>query len=406
MVCLPVIDELDEKKSDSRLADRANRSIRDIDRHGGQPGEIRENVSLTIYDESLGSEDLASNTLPDSKDDQIVRVAKKYKRTHPDQEVCIVSEDFGMKVRCRASSIPVHGLDPSERLQNPGEEKDKKVKELQSELVQYKNRLPKLNLALLPLGQSVDDRKPYSVKLTKTWVEQNVDVEVEKRRRDYPKHSDPKKSFLSPGSFAMDYHVKAREWVEYDNTVESYLNSYRNYVVANNLWHKSKELSATVAVVLHNEGTLPATDIDLYICIPKKLEHLSIAGASPRSEPKPPEPPKRPSGFDSIAATLGSQTFLHSYRGVRLPDPPVVRDPHQPKVKIDYSFSAGHRIHIKQDRLKHENHLVLGMFSVGFTSWDDVSPCEVEYIISTSELPSNLEGKIPLIFVKGLDAVD
>jgi predicted ribonuclease YlaK len=154
MICMPVLDELDGKKSDSRLGDRARRAIKDIREFRGSKKPLRPGVTLEIYTEDLGI-NLAN------KDEQILRLVKKFINDHPAFEVCVASEDIGMQVRADVVNVPVRELDDVYRLENPGDEKDRKYKQAIHDLATLRNRLPTLSICAVPLGEASTMKESY-----------------------------------------------------------------------------------------------------------------------------------------------------------------------------------------------------------------------------------------------------
>ena len=102
VLCLPVIQELDHKKYDSRLGDRASRALKEIDEYDTAVKPLKPGVHLEIYNEELRHDEFRGSLSPDSPDDRIVHLVKKYKEAHVGRAVCVVAADFGIKKRCQA----------------------------------------------------------------------------------------------------------------------------------------------------------------------------------------------------------------------------------------------------------------------------------------------------------------
>jgi predicted ribonuclease YlaK len=166
VICMPVIDELDQKKSDPRLTDRAKRAIKDIAEYGTAAKPIGPRVRLEIYNEQLLRGEVPDSVSPDSHDDQIIQLVRKYAGTHSERQTCVVTEDLGMRIRCQATNVSVHEMAESERLENPGDEKDRKLKQLQAELATIKNRMPRLSITAAEPGQAPADQATYQWKMT------------------------------------------------------------------------------------------------------------------------------------------------------------------------------------------------------------------------------------------------
>ncbi len=123
--------------------------------------------------------------------------------------------------------------------------------------------------------------------------------------------------------------------------------------------------------------------------------------SSALQNPTPPPPPQRPNPeFGAASFRLGSHSAIAGLDFPGLRDVRPARDPEEPEVRVLLRPEHGHLIHAKLSRLKHGQRMVLGTFHALFGSWKDVSPFEVEYTLSASELPEKLDGKIPLLVNK------
>jgi len=64
-VCMPVIHELDRKKSDPRLGERAARAISHLEKWHSNEGAVREGVQLELHSNELVREDFPPGMSPD-----------------------------------------------------------------------------------------------------------------------------------------------------------------------------------------------------------------------------------------------------------------------------------------------------------------------------------------------------
>ena len=84
VLCMQVINELDEKKDDSRLGDRARRAIKEIKTLIANGGLVREGVTIEVFNQTLRADEFTASLSPDSKDDNTVHLVKKYlEKTRP-----------------------------------------------------------------------------------------------------------------------------------------------------------------------------------------------------------------------------------------------------------------------------------------------------------------------------------
>jgi hypothetical protein len=74
VLCLQVITELDEKKNDVRLSERAAGVIKSLDIIHEQGGSVRDGVKLNIFNQPVRYEEFREPLSPDNKDDRMVSV--------------------------------------------------------------------------------------------------------------------------------------------------------------------------------------------------------------------------------------------------------------------------------------------------------------------------------------------
>jgi predicted ribonuclease YlaK len=80
VLCMQVIHELDGKKDDARLSERAQHKIKEISEYRLNNSLVRENVDLEIFNNELKEGDFGEEFSSDSKDDRIALSVKKYRR--------------------------------------------------------------------------------------------------------------------------------------------------------------------------------------------------------------------------------------------------------------------------------------------------------------------------------------
>jgi predicted ribonuclease YlaK len=78
VICMQVIHELDEMKGHPHLADRARRAIKEIRELSSAGCRVRDDVELEIFACEIRREDFPATLSPESGDDRIVWLAKKY----------------------------------------------------------------------------------------------------------------------------------------------------------------------------------------------------------------------------------------------------------------------------------------------------------------------------------------
>lgn len=182
VLCMQVIHELDEKKDDPKLGDRASRTIKEIKAIRSAGGFVREGVTLEVFNYEIRATDFPASLSLDSKDDRIVHSVKKYLECHAGAQVAVYSEDMGMSLRCEAHGVPVVEPDSKRRLENPQAEHEKKyrlaITEL-NELNELKNRVPVLEVIACPVGCVAPIKKALELEVVGAIPGRDLEAEFE-----------------------------------------------------------------------------------------------------------------------------------------------------------------------------------------------------------------------------------
>jgi rRNA-processing protein FCF1 len=399
VICLQVIHELDEKKSDSRLAGRAERALKEI-REANRSGKpIRESVRLSIFNRELRNGEFPPSLSPDSGDDKIVHLARKYREENPGLEVAVATEDLGMELRCEAGGVAVVRMDSVVRLENPQDELLKKYRQAVTELNSLKNRLPDLCLQISASGKAVERDKPFVFQLRNSWKPINVESEMREIAERHPKqacfqsysdYSDPMRRFVAATS------ASPAEWKRYDEELDIFLDEYREYLKVQNLVGETRLRSVAMEFWLCNDGKGPATDIDFIVHFPSGISWLGKSGTREaaifENDIEAPKPPEQPAGLAGLYAKLAGSMPS------RMSEVVVARsDDLESSISVTSVVENGeglYAIHGHLKRVKHGHQASLGVFFAVLSSREDIKPFQVSYTISASELLENAEGAL------------
>lgn len=397
ILCMQVIHELDEKKDDPRLGDRASRTIKDSKAIRKSGGAVRDGVTLEVFNYEIRAADFPVTLSYDSKDDRIVHSVKKYSEENPDARVAVYTEDMGMSLRCEGHGISVVEPDTKKRLENPQDELTKKYRQSVSELNALKNRLPAFTVRVVPAG-TTDFQTENKYELYDSWQPVDPAAEVEKIKQAYEKPAQPSAGRLPLAAIAFGGHISEDEWKRYRQELENYYVTYGVYCQQLNTWGATKDRTIDFDIWLNNTGSSPAEDVDFILKLPPRLAWVTRAGtdaAKPLSRPEPPQPPKKPTPrlFDS----LDYLTRMREITPVTAHLERMLVEREKEKVEVHRLADDGFLIHAKLKRLKHGQASHLGTFSGVFVNWSEIGPFHTEYTISTSEIPEKVTGKVPFV---------
>jgi hypothetical protein len=389
VICLEVIDELDDKKRDSRLSDRAKRAIKDIQELRGK--EFRPAVTLEVYNHPAG-------TAPHGYDERILRSVQGYLATHPeDLPAVVVTDDYGMGLRCEAHGVSVLRLPDDHRLELPQEEQTRKLRQAQAELMALKNRLPDLVIRMVakedyPAADDCPELRP-SDEMEMLDVQRMLDAEQALYRKlGQPAHPligiNVEKILYGPGQIQR-----------YNAALDDYLERYEKYLREYNEWVQQRGVLYDFDLYLTNQGSSPANQIEVEIIFPAhvhRLLHVGHAQDAFGQPPTRPKPPKEP----SPATLVGLPDFewlkdmgRSSGYDIRLPDP------FAPSVEIlnlgdhmEDMSGAVLRCHLRE--LMHTKDEKIGSFSLVFSKGTGVKPFQASYSVLAAELPDKVERQL------------
>lgn len=405
--CMQVIDELDDKKSDPRLADRASRVIKDITRVMSNQNEVRSNVRLEVFKHELRSEDLANPLSPDSGDDRIVHLVKKYIEKTGAKDVAVYSEDLGMSLRCEAYGIRVIEPDKGKRLENPQTKRDKEYKAAITRLNELENQAPILDVRVTDPDADPNVQDIWRIEISKQIEQVDLDVatQMEKERlleEAYPQtlgSPEPDEILLE----AVDEYIGAAkaERQRYDREVATYLDNYRAYAEAMNALAETFARSFEFTIYVVNTGTCPAKDVNVVLTFPPNLQSISCGqeacGERPvvPEQPDPPKPPRR--GLAWPAGISLATPDLSDGLDVINDDLPAITPVGAPWSEIGGNKNDGFVINLHVPKLSHHRPETFGTFMGVFDNWDNVK----SFGIDVSIMADNLNEKI----LKRIDCV-
>lgn len=394
VICMQVIRELDGKKDDPRLGERARRAIKEIRGIRASDGKIREDVELEIFNHEMRLSDFPDSLSPESPDDRIVHFAKQFSKVRPGCDVRIYSEDLGMAIRCEGHGIAVIEPDKICRLENPQTEEQKKYQQVVTELHQLKKLQPKIKVTLYTPGDSRDGPMRIDLKRPPE-VDIEMLIQLERQVLGLP---DPAAPPLHGALADMNMLLSRERWGDYVDRCNKYIEEYRKWLTEDAMLRHREAMEFSFSVSVANTGTTVGDDVDVYLKFPPVLEFLEdceegfLARRGRVSEK--PKPPGRPgltlwstysSHLDTRSLTVRPAPFTmpkFTVRGV-------------PWSSISGTGEAGFAIRMLLQKLNHHKHCDFGPFRACFSDWDHAAPFEVQLAIIAGNMVEKMESRIP-----------
>jgi len=391
---MPVIRELDDKKHDLRLKDRARKAIAKIQDIKSRGMGVREGVVLRLLHEDISREAMPPGCDPDNRDDQILAHVVRLNADEPERQVGVVTADFGLEIKCNAMSIPVFRPPEGKRLSDVGSEQDRKHREMQAKLQRLERRLPDLRvLASVEYGQVPSDCAEFQLDPPPEALD--VAAELAVVQGEHPAQSPPgPRTEAAIAAYARGIRLdpSEEEYARYEAERAQYFARYAEYVEELNAYRDGKARSFRAAFHLENTGSCPAVNVDVHLHVPDGVRLHE--GNDEVREPESPDPPIRPRTSSQIAAArlakMAESGIPSAVTHMLLPG---MASPTRPSIRrsqsYDVDFSAGD--------LKHGYTRHLYALEFTFDLWDAVRSFHVDYICRADNHPDAQTGQLHFV---------
>jgi rRNA-processing protein FCF1 len=407
VICPQVIRELNRHKDTPRnpkMRDRATNALRKIEgwAYSESPVSLKDSVEVQfrIYDASI---DFATfNLVREVDDDHIIAVLIEMQSELPSNPVVLLSKDIGLKLKAKAQGFSVVSLPDSASLPEEVLPSEKKIKELENQVKELQNIRPRLRLSFADGSSKVSLEFQETTELS----EENIANSMSAIRNKYPKLVEKKfqdkavavspiLQSLVTVSFELGL-LTPEKIAEYNRSLDEFFSEYEQYLKDVRLFCEWERRTATLKILLINEGTCPADDIDIFMHFPDGFKLFDEGDYL-----KPPKEPKAPLKPRSALDQLTSPVFLGGmdsiYRNTsldllaRLPVGPS--NVGSPKIKRTNSYD----VTVKVKKAKHGLKEELDAMYLTFDSLSTMQNFRIDYSIHASNLPKHIEGSLNVV---------
>ncbi len=314
----------------------------------------------------------------DSDDDEILASALQAHAENPDAQVVVYSGDLNMLLKAQvlglASKRPTEAL----RLTAPADPLEAENDELRRRVQELEAALPKLSFQMN--GQRVPGPPP---RVTLPRVEpvdpRVIDARLAEKKAELEGLAAPRGYLAFAGG----------ELQRFRRDVDEYLPAYRTYLMSEQASRLAQRRSLQVRLVLLNEGTAPADDVDVTITYPELIlasrsVELDDIWDLRKMEPKAPQGPRNV--LDAPSFDISSFDYLAG-----LPHPKLRSDDSGPDI-----HHPGRTIRYHLHRVKHGMATTLDPFYLCVApEWDDAH-LVMSYELNGGNLPKPSTGKLTI----------
>lgn len=405
LVIAPVVyrqlDRHKDKHPVAALRERAKTAVsklRSLLRHGSS-ANVRDDVTLTFEHADPVIDFAAHRLVKDVEDDQLI--ASMLQRAHgrPGEEIILVSDDLLLEHKARASGFTAVIPGEANRLPDTPTEEQKRLKQLEAENRRLSHRRPDLKVTFATGEQR------YEVVLTPmpSWTAAYKEERMRKIRAAHPPLPIPGPvqyptitvdgDEVGPESQVLLESPLAEVRRKYnEDALQDYYRAYGEYLDRQEVYEIIQSRSIRMDLVLTNDGTAVARDIDIMLEIPGAVKVFE--GSDELLEcPEEPEEPEEPS-FTARAPFLGSFGSLDMEAvGPAMNIPSI----YEPSIDVVENSAKGAKVEISLRKLKHRKSEPLPSFLLLFTNEEAIAPVQLTYTINSEDLLENQVGTLHLV---------
>lgn len=381
-----VIRELEKAKSlgkTERIRARAGRMISWLSQmmDAGFNVELKAGLRLR-FEINEPKIDFSSNNLDkDIQDDVLIAGLMSMAKDMPNPPV-IATADLGVKAKARFRGFLVYTPPDTDKIAEEPDPREKELRELRRENEQLKNRQPKLSLYFSEKESRLVVPRPTLKLMPQTLEEIKLKFPL-LEKSDGENLKGGVNSFMIAG---QSVSAMARE--RYNENVLEYYKKYAEYEKRIKKMRRLASCRVGIYLSLFNEGSAPATDVDVIITFP--FDARIFTDERLVTEPKPPEPPQKPVGGFMSDIFTPSRHFIH--------EAPFISNLY-PREQPDWSFTADENTaHYKLKRLKQGFSDALPLLFVQFSTSDAMKSCSISVELSAAELSASSIQELHLVF--------
>lgn len=272
------------------------------------PASVRERVSILFltHEPQLSFE--LHHLSQAINDDHLIASAIDFRTKHGGR-VLVATADIGMTVKLGAHGLDVLRLPDESELPAKSDPLETEVTRLKLELSQLQKRIPELSLLFrnqeitLTIKRRVAASEPINRTLS--------DLKARYPKLIMPKSSSESLSGLPALSrLVRDFGARigvgpsAASVDQYNDALEKFFLSYEKYLENLEAWKMKGLLLYKFNFMLSNDGTAPASDIDVALAFHEGVQLAARVRhfPPPPEPPRAPEPPRNPKGVASLTA--------------------------------------------------------------------------------------------------------
>ena len=391
-----VIRELNRHKdfpTSLKTRERAAAVLRALDEWSERPWPvfIRNSVELQFRVQDPLIDFATFNLSRDIADDHLIASILEYNSEADPGATRLVTADLGLKLKAKSHAIVVIQLLANLRLPDELLPEEKKRRELESEVMRLRNRLPRVKILFNTNEPQLRVQLPSS-DLPKLETPSAVELRAKYPKMEMPTVPLPRASeqFLTVLSA-----IPAEDIEKYNDHLDLFYAAHAEYVVGLERLHALLANTLRLDILAVNEGTCPAHDLDIFLHFPDGFALVTESGLP--KKPTKPNPPRRPETLaERMAFAVQAVQVPNVFARVPSLNLPEISRPtnvSRPMIRRTNSYD----VKVSIVMLKHGFVEALEPLYVIFESNERIGSFTVDYRVHASNLPDASEGHLHVI---------
>ena len=212
----------------------------------------------------------------------------------------VATADLGLEIKLRTRRINVLELSDDLRLPTERDPLERENRDLKRQLARIQARMPKLSVAF----ENSRQHHIISIRAADSFtVPSLAQVQADNPYMSRPKSVDRSlqgvgAAFAEIQRLTQPLGMTSERMDAYDNELEVYFREYQDYLDCHAAWRDTLCLHHAIKCKILNDGTAPASNIDLDLFFPEGT--FLVNDDDFPKEPDPPKVPRRPQGIVDI----------------------------------------------------------------------------------------------------------
>lgn len=370
--------------------------------------ELRKNISIIFEDREPSVDFHFYQLSPSTQDDQLIASILSRKQELVGETYLLITSDIGLNLLTKAKRLGIEACPMLEKylLKEEVDLSDKKIKDLEKEVLELSSRIPKLSLLFSDGNNYIN----FKIEAPDLHYQQLTDDEIENIKNEYPilnfeetqiietseKNSDRALSRNLRVELLNNYPQE--EFDRYNLEVEKYVEAIKVYLKERITYRNLLKRIFKIEIKIINTGTTPGEDVDVFMHFPNGFNLISKSNFP--NEPKVPRKPIRPRTSMEV---LNDSLRINFPMSLSIPNRGINQEigrqqPNitEPTIRKTNSFEV--TLHV--EKIKHNLFEIFEPLYIMYGEDDPIESFDIDYRILAANVPQKVDGRLHINFNK------